>query len=100
MISDEDLEIAIINHGEIRTKEMLKVLADRQPYFAVITSELGQILLTKHIAELKEVYNKIFNGDTSNELVLYAKALENVLSFWCKVISSQDELTKKIKGDY
>jgi len=99
MISDDDLKVAIINHGEVRTQKMLEVLVNRQPYYSVIKSELGQLLLKKHIDELKEVYDKIFEGDKDPELFLYVKALERVLDFWLKIISTQNELTKKIKGE-
>ena len=97
--SDDDLKVAIINHGEIRAKKMLEVIVSRQPYYSVIKSELGQLLLKKHIDELKEVYGKIFEGDKDPELFLYVKALERVLDFWMKIISSQNELTRKLKGE-
>ena len=99
-ISDEDLKIAIENHGEMRTNMMLKVMADRHPYYKAITSELGQILLSQHIKLMKEVYEKIFSGDKNPDLIIKAVVLEELFGIWAKIISAQNELINKIKGDF
>ena len=98
MITDDDLRGAIANHGKIRTQEMLEILVNREPYYSAIKSELGQLLLKKHLDEMKEVHTKIFKGDNSDETIMYAKALDKIFDFWAKVITKQDELLKTIKG--
>jgi len=99
-LSDEDLNIAIANHGEARTHMMLKVMADRHPYYKAITSELGKILLSQHIKLTKEVYEKIFEGDKDPELIVKVKVLDEIFGIWAKIISAQDELINKLKGDF
>ena len=99
-ISDEDLQIAIANHGETRTSAMLKVMADRHPYYKAITSELGKILLSQHLQQMKDVYSKIFNGDKNPDLIIKATVLEELFGTWAKIISAQAELINKLKGDY
>jgi hypothetical protein len=99
-ISDEDLKIAIANHGELLTTSMLNVMASRHPYYKAITSELGKILLSQHIKLMKDVYEKIFSGDEDPKLIIKANVLNELFGIWSKIISSQNELINKIKGDF
>jgi len=99
-LSDEDLEIAIANHGKIRAEEMMSVMANRHPYYKAITSELGKILLSQHIKLMKEVYEKVFNGDEDPKLLMKATVLKELFDIWSKIITSQDELINKLKGDF
>jgi hypothetical protein len=99
-ISDEDLKVAIANHGEMLTTLMLKTMANRHPHYKAITSELGNILLSQHIKLMKEVYEKIFSGDEDPKLIVRANVLNELFGIWSKIISSQDELINKLKGDF
>ena len=99
-ISDEELIIAKENYGEMVATLMLKVMADRHPYYKAITSELGNILLSQHIKLMKEVYEKIFSGDEDPKLIIKANVLNELFGIWSKIISSQDELINKLKGDF
>jgi hypothetical protein len=75
-------------------------MADRHPYYKAITSELGKILLSQHIKLTKEVYEKIFEGDKDPELIVKVKVLDEIFGIWAKIISAQDELINKLKGDF
>jgi hypothetical protein len=49
---------------------------------------------------MKEVYEKIFSGDEDPKLIIKANVLNELFGIWSKIISSQDELINKLKGDF
>ncbi len=92
---------AVINHLQTHGRKgtlTLSLLGRNQPAYEAITSPVGQVILSKVMAKMEIILEKITNlAETETERIEY-KVLKDCFDDWAKIISTQQNAANKIKG--